>query len=63
MSNRPSISAAGARQRQVVRATLPCPFCSAEAGQKCIGVTGRPRSSLHQERWQLYRERRDATLQ
>lgn len=47
--------------RQAVRLRVPCPFCEAEAGRKCIGVRGQVRSAMHQERWELYREYRDRT--
>lgn len=29
-----------------------CPFCQVAPGEPCIGANGRPRLSVHEERWQ-----------
>jgi hypothetical protein len=40
--------------RNNCRHLVACPFCGAEAGQKCIGMKGQPRYASHVERWQLF---------
>lgn len=52
-----------ARIMRIKVRSMPCPYCGAAPGAKCTGVRGQKRTANHQERWDLYRERRDATLQ
>lgn len=37
---------------QTLRTSLACPFCKVAPGEPCIGANGRPRASVHVERWQ-----------
>lgn len=34
------------------RTSIACPFCQVAPGEPCIGANGRPRLSVHAERWQ-----------
>jgi hypothetical protein len=40
--------------RDHVRDAVECPACGVGIGRPCVGVRGRPRRSLHRERWDEY---------
>ena len=41
--------------RAAVR-SVPCPDCGVNPNEKCVGASGKPRTSSHAARWGAYRE-------